>query len=180
MQSFEDVDEVFARASVDITRRLGIRYHRLPTNEAPDTLAATVAYYNKHNALGVGNHWHGRRFFGERDNANAFDAWHDWSHVTLNASFDAAGEVEVNKLQQAHLFSWAHNWEGKGISIPALYRASSMLDMHNIGRIRHWKAFGGPPVDARAFAEGWLAALDISDKVPLYHEPRPAILGKED
>lgn len=166
--TFEHVDDVLALASIGIAEKLGIRYHRLPASIAPDTLDAATEYFNKHGALGVGNHWHGRRFFGTREAANSFDAWHDHTHVTNSATFDKAGEDIVNSVQQRHLMTWANRWAPRSITRQALQRASAMLDMHNVGRLVHWAQWGGPPGDARSFAEGYMAALGFAAKPSVF------------
>lgn len=156
------VDDTLARASRDMLKRLKIR---IKPGTMPDTFAAIVAFYGKHGAIAVNNLWTPDSWMGDLQTAQAFEAWHDYSHITTGGQFTLEGEERVNVLQQAHLMQW---WaDNKDVSPDAIKRASATLDHHNIGRLVHWRQWDGPPEHAKSFAQGYLAALGLASKVPL-------------
>lgn len=170
------VDDTLARASRDIVQRYHVGMIAMP--EFPDTFAGIVNFYRKHGAIAVGNKWTPDRWMGDLESAQAFEAWHDWSHIKTGGQFTREGEERVNELQQAQLMEW---WQDnrESVTLPAIRRASATLDMHNIGRLVHWAQWGGPPEHAKSFADGYLAALGMADKVPLAHHNKAIDLRNE-
>lgn len=160
----QHVDDTLAAASVAICQRLLPKACVSLRHGVPDTLESATRFFNDNSTIAVSSYMSPRRFMGTAECAQAFDAWHDFCHVTLQASFDIPGEERVNALQQAHLRTWATAWSGRRVTEAELKRASAMLDMNNLGRLHHWHQWQAAPTDVRSFAGGWLAALGMADK----------------
>ncbi len=165
----QHVDDTLAMASVAICKRLMPQGIVGLAKGAPDTLESATRYFNDNGTIAVSTFFSPRRFFGTAECCQAFDAWHDYCHVTLQAGFDMTGEERVNALQQSHLQTWANVWAPRRMTAAELKRASAVLDMNNLGRLHHWHQWDAPPHDVRSFAGGWLAALGMADK------PRPTL-----
>lgn len=163
----QHVDDTLAQASVDICRRiLPLGYVAMDGKAAPGTLDSATRFYNDTGKIAVSTYMSPRRFMGTAECARCFDAWHDYCHVTLQATFDIPGEERVNTLQKAHLNAWAQTWAGIKPTDDQVKRATAMLDMNNLGRLHHWHQWDAPPPDVRSFANGWLAALGMASKPP--------------
>lgn len=160
------VDDTLAAASVAIANRLMPQGFTALDKNSPDTLEGATRYFNDNGQIAVSTYFSPRRFFGTAECCQAFDAWHDYCHVTLQAEFTMPGEERVNALQQSHLHTWSIAWAPRKFTTAELKRASAMLDMNNLGRLHHWQQWATPPHDARDFASGWLAALGMAEKPP--------------
>lgn len=152
-------DHTLALASVEIAPKL-VSWRAF--NAAPSTLAAVKAHFVATGKMGVSDAFSPKRLFGTAHACQAFDAWHDFSHVRTDGAFDIPGETLVDDMQQAELMDWARD---RSVPANALRRASAVLRMNNIGRLEFWKENDGPPNDVRSFAFGYLTSMGLINPV---------------
>lgn len=73
------------------------------SNMAPVTLAEQKAYARKHGRICVDGRNSLLTIYGDPEVNIAFRAWHDATHLRLNAPFTFAGEIRVCHAQQADI-----------------------------------------------------------------------------
>lgn len=174
MRTLPHVDVVLARASIDIAKRLFPRgFDIVADSIAPDTFPAVLAHYNRTGHVAVSGHFMDatRKLFSTIECWEAFNAWHDFSHIRTCGSFDMAGERLVNDCQIADLEAWAASLP-IAINPAALDRARACLTINNVGRLEHWLHAGEQPSDLRQFAFGYLASLHMSA------QPAPVVVDQ--
>lgn len=162
----DHVDNVLALASQEIVAAKDIKIASLSDKVAPGTLEDCIEFYERTGCVGVSNFMSSTRLFGTLEVCQAFDAWHDFCHIKLRASFDLDGEIKVNDCQQAQLKNWYRNCR-RPVTFRAFERAAEMLAMNNVGRLKHWLFHHRPPRDPRSFAQGYLAARGYPDQPPM-------------
>lgn len=158
----DHVDNVLALAALEIAPRI-CSWVGCDGDDAPGTLEEVIAFHEKFGCLGVSNFYDDTRLFGSLEACQAFDAWHDHCHFRLRASFDLAGEILVNDCQQSQLRSW-YKKSRRPVSPRAFARAAIMLEMNNVGRLKHWLFHHNPPDNPRSFAQGYLAAQGFAEQ----------------
>lgn len=99
------VDDVLALAAMEIAPRLLLNGWDAFAN-SPETPEDTIAYYERTGKIGVSNFFGNRRLFGSPEHCQAFDAWHDLRHIIVKGTYDLAGEMKVNEVQQGDLLEW--------------------------------------------------------------------------
>jgi len=115
--------------------------------------------------------------FGCQPHSQAFNAWHDFRHITELGAFDQQGERRVNAAMEADLFTW---WKNSRIPITsaAYQRALTVLHVHNIGRLDYWHAYGEAPPNPRHFALGFLTAKGLIE-IPTHCHQEMIIAGMD-
>lgn len=167
MQNYPHIDNLLARASVDIARSL-CTWDEVPSAEEPDTLDKARAYYNRTGRIAVtrmDDFMSGRlRLWGEALPWQCFFVWHDWCHVNVpGATFDPEGERVTHAAQVEQLARWASE-QAVPVTRYQFARMEAVMAAHNIARLEHWRVHGEPPRDLRAFAYGYLAARDLAEE----------------
>src|SRR5687768_8886424 len=115
-----DLDPTLTLATMDIAPMLmpnGWDVRR----ESPNTYEDCVRTWTECGKICVSDYFGPELIFGAPDCSYAFNAWHDWCHVTLSARFDREGERKVNECMQSHLFKW---WTTSKVPVtePAYFR----------------------------------------------------------
>lgn len=171
----DHVDNVLALAAMEIAPRV-LPKGWVACSASPDTLKDATAYFERTGKIAVSNAFSAKRLFANAECCQAFDAWHDHAHVTLQASFDLPGERSVNDHQQAQLLDW---WKGSRVPVTteSFNRAALVLAMHNVGRLEYWLETNVPPNDLRSFANGYLTAKGLIAHHD--HCPRAQFMGNE-
>lgn len=163
------VDPALALATMEIAPLLMPNGWIAETN-SPGTLADCAAAYLRHGGRPVVSDWWkpGETLMGSPDHWQAFNAWHDFCHITLGATFDPAGERRVNDMMHHHLLDW---WRKSKVPITseAYKRAAEVLTIHNVGRLDYWTALDHPPENPRDFALGYLTARGMLAIKPHCH-----------
>jgi len=153
------VDEALALATMDITAKLMPQGWDV-VNDVPDSLEGIVRYFVEHGKVAVSNYFGSDTLFGCPKHSQAFNAWHDYRHITQLGAFDRPGERLVDDAMHADLLKW---WEESKtpITSAAYQRASMILTVHNVGRLDFWHAYGEAPENPRQFALGFLTARGL-------------------
>ncbi len=157
-----DLDDILARASRDIARQ------RMPNGwkaspDAPSTLEECTRFFRQHNTVHVTDYFDPRTsIFSCPVSQEAFQAWHDYAHVTLQAGFDKAGERRVNDQQSADFNEWfRRNAIRNRFTMSDYNRSLEILRAHNLGRLDYWDVMGDAPDNFRQFASGYLTARNV-------------------
>lgn len=172
----QHVDEVLAMASTEIAAKLMPQgFGVVAVKDAPNTMEDAIAAYKNTGKIVVSNYMSRDRLFGTPECNQSFDAWHDFCHVMLRATFDIPGEMKVDAMQQAHLMEWWKN-STNPVTEASIVRAREVLSINNVGRLQFWKAYNAPPESLRAFTEGYLTAKGLAE-VPVHCHRRGLLLN---
>ena len=118
---------------------------RVAYTDAPDTLEkSTLHYMARAIVLEDGNN-SDTSIFGSAHVNHAFRAWHDFTHIRLQAPFTREGEERVCRAQQRDVA----NMPPTGTYHFPL--ATRILECEVIGQFDYQAATGQFPVDQRAF-----------------------------
>lgn len=153
------LDATLARAVGEITRELLPQGYDVSA-DAPGTLEACTEYFRKHGTVCVSDYFGPDCIMGRNVDQYAFQAWHDFCHVKLQASFDRPGERRVDKCMAAGLRAWRKR-QVEPCTMAQFNRALAVIRANNVGRLDYWAIHNEPPANARLFTEGYLAALGI-------------------
>lgn len=176
MRTWNHVDPLLARATMDIANSLNPQgWREVAAADEPGTYDAVREHFNRTGKIAVARQSDfingSKRLWGSADVWQAFFVWHDWSHIhACDGSFDPAGEARTHALQVKHLHSWANTLMVRP-TFEALQRSEMVLAAHNLGRLEHWRATGGPPDNLREFTGGYLAARDLAVQPAIFAFP---------
>ena len=168
--TLKHVDQALALATAEIAPFL-MPAGWIVTNDVPDCLEGIIQFFQQNGKIAVSDYWGDDTLFDSPELSQAFNAWHDYRHITALGSFDQAGERRVNDAMHEDLFHWWNN-SRVPITSAAYQRAKMVLNVHNVGRLDFWHAYGEAPPNPRDFALGFLTArgmIEIPTPLPPGH-----------
>lgn len=127
------------------------------TAKAPTSLAALKAQYAERQTFAVSAEASDRTIFGDDEVNYAFRAWHDATHLRLDAEFDFTGEhlvllaqeLDVRRLYGVNLWT---DW------------VCAILEAEIVGQFLYERDHGHYPIDQRAFDLAYIARLGYTQE----------------
>ena len=120
-------------------------------SDAPDTLEAQKDWVRRHGRVCVDGRHSLMTIYGDPEVNYAFRAWHEATHIRLNAPFTRAGEARVCAAQQADVAKLYGRREA--------FMFAHILHCEILEQAEELERTGRFPADQRAFT---LSRLDLS------------------